>query len=178
MFGQESGDAHGEPCAGGFFLERAFPDGDDVPTEMAKLVFMESVAGLVCGDLGGPPCSAGFRQAEGWAVCVAVPKATVDEDDAAVFRQDDVGLAGEGSVERAVDGKAVAEAVEQRAESQFRRGVATVDARHDVGAFLRGEDIHHEGSIALEEGCAREKGGVVKRRGRIASGGRGFLRRS
>ncbi len=119
---------------------------------MAELVFVESVAGLVCGDLGGLPCSAGFWQAEGGAVCMTVPEATVDEDDAAVFRQDDVGLAGEGSVERTVDGEAVAEAVEQRAESQFRRGVAAVDARHDVGAFLGGEDIHHAGNIVLEEG--------------------------
>jgi hypothetical protein len=27
-----------------------------------------------------------------------------------------------------------------------------VDARHDVGAFLGGEDIHHAGNIVLEEG--------------------------
>ncbi len=40
-----------------------------------------------------------------------MPEAAVDEDDGAVFRQDEVGFAGEFSVFWAVDCEPVAEAV-------------------------------------------------------------------
>ena len=71
-----------------------------------------------------------------------VPEAAVDEDDGAEFRQDEVGFASEGLVFRAVHGESVAEAVEHRAHGEFRLGVASADARHDLGSLLRGEDVH------------------------------------
>jgi hypothetical protein len=36
-----------------------------------------------------------FRKAEERAILMPVPEAAVDEDDSLVFRQDDVGFAGE-----------------------------------------------------------------------------------
>lgn len=52
--------------------------------------------------------------------------------------------AGEGAVFRTVDGEAVAEAVEHRAQGQLRLGVAAADAGHDFRALFRGEYVHGE----------------------------------
>lgn len=59
------------------------------------------------------------------------------------YRQNDIGPAGEGFVFRTVHGEAVAEAVEHRAQGQLRFRVAPADARHDLGTFLRCEDVGH-----------------------------------
>jgi DNA-binding transcriptional LysR family regulator len=75
-------------------------------------------------------------------VFVAVPEAAVDEDDGAVFRQDEVGFARERLVFGSMDGEAVAEAVEHGAQGQLGLGIAPTDARHDLRALLRGEDVH------------------------------------
>ena len=71
-----------------------------------------------------------------------VPEAAVDEDDGVGFRQDKVGFSRQGLVFRAVHGEAVAEAVEHRAQGEFRFRVAPADAGHDLGSLLRGEDVH------------------------------------
>jgi hypothetical protein len=73
---------------------------------------------------------------------VAVPEAAVDKDDGAVFRQDEIGFAGQGFVFRPVDREAVAEPMEHRAHGEFGLGVAAADAGHDLGALLRSEDVH------------------------------------
>ena len=71
-----------------------------------------------------------------------MPEAAVDEDDGAVFRQDDVGPAGERFVLRAVDGEAVAEAVEHGSQGELGFGIPAADAGHDLAAFFRREDVH------------------------------------
>ena len=96
----------------GLFLQGTFPDGDDMPTEVAQGIFVSEIPGLIAFDLRFPEGAAGFRQAEVGTVFMAVPEATVDENDGAIFRQNEVGSAWEGSVFRAVDGEAVAEPVE------------------------------------------------------------------
>lgn len=103
---------------------------------------MDLVASAVSLDLAFPPCAAGFRQAEVGTVFVAMPEAPVNEDDGAVFWQDEIGLAGELLIFRAVDGEAVPEVVEHRAQGQLRLGVATPDAGHDLRALFRVEDVH------------------------------------
>lgn len=132
-----------EPEAGGAGAQRAFPDGDDVPALLAEGFFVAQVAGTVAVDLAFPPCAAGRGQAEGGTMLMPVPEAAVDEDHGAVFRQDDVGFSGKEYVFRAVDREAVAEPVEHRAQGEFRLGVAPADAGHDLGAFLRREDVGH-----------------------------------
>jgi hypothetical protein len=72
-----------------------------------------------------------------------VPEAAVDEDDRAVFRQDEVRFAGQGAVFRALDREAVAEAVEHRAQGEFRFRVASTDPGHHLGSLLGTEDIGH-----------------------------------
>ncbi len=103
---------------------------------------MADVAGLVSLDLGFPPIVVGFGETELGAVFVAVPEAAVDEDDGAVFGKDEVGPTGELFVFRAVDGEAVAEAVEHGAEDELGFCIAATDAGHDFGSLLRGEEVH------------------------------------
>lgn len=113
-----------------------------MPAHGEQGFFIPQIPGLVVGDFGRPPLRPRSRQAEGLAVLMTVPETAVHEDDGPVFRQDEVGLARERPVERAVDGEAIAHAVKNRAQGQFRLGVPATDARHDFGAFLRGEDVH------------------------------------
>ena len=72
-----------------------------------------------------------------------VPEASMHEDDGIVFRQDDVGFAGEGLVFGAVDGEPVAEAVEHGADHEFGFGVFPLDAAHHLGAFFLGPNVRH-----------------------------------
>jgi len=58
------------------------------------------------------------------------PEAAVDEDDGLVFREDDVRLAGEVFVFRAVDGEAVGEAVQEGAHGELGLRVAAADSAH------------------------------------------------
>ena len=147
-FAEQARQAGGEPLAVLRPSQRTFPDRDDMPARVAEGGFVVEVAGLVVLDLLPPPCAAGFRQAVVRAMLVPVPETTVDEDDGAVFRQDEVGLAGEQAVLRAVDGEAVGEAVEHGPQREFRFRVAPPDAGHDFGSFFRGEDVH--GGIKAE----------------------------
>lgn len=102
-----------------------------MPAEGADGVFVPEVAGLVALDLRLPEGVAGFREAEVGTVFMPVPETAVDEDDGTVFRQDQVGPAGERPVVRPVDREAVAETVEHGSQGEFRLGVATPDAGHD-----------------------------------------------
>lgn len=87
------------------------------------------VAVLVAGDFGRPEVGVGFGDRVVFAVFVAVPEAAVDEDDGAVFGEDDVGGAGE-----ALDVYSIAEAQvpEGVAQAQFRLCGGGMDLRHSV----------------------------------------------
>lgn len=111
----------------GFFLQSAFPDGDDVPASTEEIIFVSQVPGFVALDLRRPEGAAGFREAEVAAVFMSVPEATVDEDDGAVFRQDEVGFAGKGFVFWPVYRESVAKVVQHRAQGEFRLGVPATD---------------------------------------------------
>ena len=106
-----------------------------MPPEAKKCSFIPEIPGLVAFDFLFPPSVSRFRQAEVGAVLMPMPEAAVDEDDGAVFRQDEIGFTGEGFVARAVDREAIAEAVEHRTQRQFGFRVPTADARHDLRAF-------------------------------------------
>lgn len=84
-----------QPLGIAFRLHRAFPHRDHMPACIAQGGFVPQVAGLVSFNLAIPPCAAGFRESEVRAILMSVPEAAVDKDDGAVFRQHDVGFAGE-----------------------------------------------------------------------------------
>ena len=107
-----------------------------MPTGFPQGIFVPEIALAVAFYLLFPPSAARFRQAEVGAVLMPMPEAAVDEDDGAVFRQHEIGPAGEGFVARTVDREAVAEAVEHRTKSQFGFRVPPADAGHDLRAFF------------------------------------------
>ena len=134
----------GGHCRDGFreaaALEFAFPDDDDGPAFGFQLAPGVLVTLLVPCYLGGPEVGVGFGNRVVFAVFVAVPEAAVDEDDGAVFGEDDVGFAGEASV---VDAVAEAQAPEGFAEEQLRLGGGRVDGGHVLVALLWISVIRH-----------------------------------
>ena len=78
-----------------------------MPAAGEEVGLVAAVTGPVAMDLGQPPLAAGFGQAEGRAMWMAVPEAAVDEDRGLVFGQDEVGPAGQRAVERTIHGEAV-----------------------------------------------------------------------
>lgn len=123
-------------------FQSAFPDGDDMPAAIADFVFMTKIAGAVSFDLRLPPFGPALGNSEVRTVFMPVPEAAVNEDHRAVFRQHQIRATGKQAVERAVDGETIAKAVEHRTQGEFRLGIASPDAGHDLGALLRGEDVH------------------------------------
>ena len=107
-----------------------------MPAEIEKGSFIAKIACLVSLDLCRPPFGASAWYPCDPAVLMPMPEAAVDEDDGAVFRQDEIGFAGEGFVARTVDREAVAEPVEHRTQGQFGFRVPTADTRHDLRAFF------------------------------------------
>lgn len=96
--------------------EFAFPDGDDGPGEGVEALGVEFVAGDVAGDFLAPECFVGLGNDVLGATAVAVPEASVDENDGAVLGQDEIGGAGEPLV---VDPVAVATVPQFAADNPF-----------------------------------------------------------
>ena len=69
-----------------------------------------------------------------------VPEAAVDEDDSAIAREDQVGLAGQFAAVQAIT---IAEAVKAAADEQFGPGVLAPDAGHHTAAHLRTDHVGH-----------------------------------
>ena len=66
-----------KPTARFFRLEGAFPDGDDMPAELAEGVFVFEIARLVAFDLGFPGIDAGLWEAEVGTDFMSVPEEVV-----------------------------------------------------------------------------------------------------
>jgi len=80
-----------------------FPYTNDTPASASQRENITLIALLVGADFGFPEILSGLRQGEQMAV-MAMPEATMHEDDGAVFRQHYIGFAGE-----AADMQAIAE---------------------------------------------------------------------
>lgn len=70
---------------------------------------------------------------------MAVPKATVDENDASTLTENDVGASGEIGRMEAVT---VAETIEQPADQKFRSGIFPAHGGHRRASLLRRQTIH------------------------------------
>ena len=139
----QRGEALLQPRPGGNGSQRTFQYGNHMPAEFENGGFIAPVAFLVSLNLCRPPLSSRLWHLENPAILMPVPEAVVVEDDGAVFRQNDVGFAGEGFVLWAVDREAVGETVEHRAQDQFRLRFPPADAGQYLGALLRCEDVGH-----------------------------------
>ena len=115
-------------------IEFALPDDDDGPAFGFQLAPCVLVALPVPCYLGGPEVCVGLGNRVVFAVFVTVPEAAVDEDDGAVFGEDDVRFAGEASV---VDAVTEAQAPEGFAEEQLRLCGSGVNGSHVCMSLLR-----------------------------------------
>ena len=86
----------------GFLGEFTFPDSDDGPGEGVEALGIEFVTGDVAGNLFFPELGVGLWCDVLGAAAVAVPEAAVDEDDCAIFGEDEVGGAGEAFIVESV----------------------------------------------------------------------------
>lgn len=100
-----------------FAFQFAFPDGDYAPGEGFEALVVESVTFFVFPDLIHPEVGVGFGNRVVFAAVVAVPETSVDEDDRAVFWQNNIWSAGEGLD---IDTKAKTGAEERLAYLLFR----------------------------------------------------------
>ena len=98
------------------------------------------IAFLIPGYFRGPKFSVGLGDSIVRAVLVAVPEAAVDEDDGAVFGEDDVGFAGEAFV---VDAVAESQAPEGMTQLQLRLGGGGVDGGHVCMALFWSVIVRH-----------------------------------
>lgn len=124
----------------GFYL--AFPDGEDGVAEGAEGGGVARVALFVCGEFGLPEVAACGGQGGVAAALVLVPETAVDEDGDFVFRQYDVGRAGEVF---SMQTEAVALRVQELADGYFRLCVLPFHRSH-VAVSLFGRMLVHQPS--------------------------------
>lgn len=126
-----------EPAPSGGSSKRAFPDGDDMPAEIAKGCLVAKVAGTVAVDFGFPPRAARFRHAERSAMFMAMPETTVNKDHCVILRQDEIGPARQGTVQRTVHRETIAETVKHGTQRELGLCIPPTDLGHDLGALFR-----------------------------------------
>lgn len=122
-------------CLAAGLLQLALPDRPDGPPVGAELARDASIASSVSRDLFEPESAVGSRDAAAARAAVAVPEASVDEDDEPCVVDDDVGRAGE---RLDVAAMADAEPPQRGGEGELRRGVFRSHRPHDPAALRAG----------------------------------------
>jgi hypothetical protein len=74
---------------------------------------------------------------------MAMPETPMNEDHRPVFRQDNIRSAGKIAVKRAINGEAIAVAMQQSADDNLWFRVPSSYAGHHLGALFGREDIGH-----------------------------------
>ena len=108
-------------------FELALPHLDDVPTHTAELEAFGKVALAVTLDLGLPEVGARLGKNEVSATLVAVPEATVHEDDGTILAKHDVRCAGQAAD---VDTKTESLGKQIFTHQDLGLGVSAADAGH------------------------------------------------
>ena len=112
-----------------------------MPTEAAQLDAFFDVTLLVAFYFLFPEWGVALGYYKVFATLVAVPEASVDEDDCLVFAQYYVGGARQAFDIYAV---AVAMGMEVTAHNQLGFGVLALDARHALVPLLCGHSVCHD----------------------------------
>lgn len=117
-----------------------------MPAEEAELDTLLHVALAVALNLGLPEGGVGLGEDEVGAIFVAVPKASVDEDDGLVFAKHDVGCAGQ-----AFDVHPIAESAREEVAAHHHLGlrVSAADAGHASVALFRCQSVGHGGLFVV-----------------------------
>lgn len=116
----------------------ALPDHKDGPTERFELFYLRSVPVNISFELRQPVIEAGLWKLP-FGATVAMPKATVNENRLAISGQNDVGTTGKVFWMKA---EAVAEAMQNLPDDEFRLGVLLFDGLHDPSTLLWRSSIH------------------------------------
>lgn len=134
----------GEVATGG--LQLALPQDDGVPAEEAELDALLHVALAVALNLGSPEGGVCLGEDEVRAIFVAVPEASVDEDDCPVFSQYDVGRAGQ-----MLDVHPIAETAGEEVAAHHHLGlrIAATDALHASVALFGCQSVGHGGMLCI-----------------------------
>lgn len=111
----------------------------DPPAAPSQPRSVTPVAGDIIAELLQPECTSRGRSGSKAARVVAVPEASVDEDDHAKSRKNNVGLAGQLFV---VQAESVSHFVQQRPHHTFGTSVLAANTRHVVAALLRCQRVH------------------------------------
>src|SRR5579871_169962 len=121
--------------------ELAFPDGQHLPPPARERPLVPLIAHLVSLKLRYPEVQSGFREPRERASRVPVPEAAMHENNLPSQPEDEIRTARQIPVVKPV---AIAERVDKIADPQFRARVLGAHARHDFGAFLGRERVHHK----------------------------------
>ena len=123
------------------WFELTLPNDDCVPAEVAQLNTFFNVALFVALYLLFPELGVAFGRDKVAATFVSVPEAAVDEDDGAVFAQDNVGGAWQALDVYAV---AVAMGVQVTAHNHLGLGVLALDACHAPMPLFLSHSVCHD----------------------------------
>jgi len=133
---------HHVPClrSGGLGPQGAFPNCCNPPARFPKSGLNCCIPRNICIKLGRPKLGARRRNRGIAAACMAMPKATMHEDDGSVLRHHDVRRAGNTL---RVKAKTKAKRMQGPTQRQFGPRVLSTDPRHHAGAGLAVEDVCH-----------------------------------
>ena len=126
------------------WFELTLPNDDCVPAEVTQLNAFFNVALFVALYLLYPELGVAFGHDKVAATFVSVPEAAVDEDDGAVFAQDNVGGAWQALDIYAV---AVAMGVQVTAHNYLGLGVLALDACHAPMPLFLSHSVCHDKTI-------------------------------
>src|SRR5260370_12888972 len=122
-------------------LQLAFPDGQHLPALPRERSLVPLVSLAITFQFRGPEVDAGFGHARQNAIGVAMPEASMYEDNLAPRPEYEVGTARKSPRVQSV---AIAEREDNLADSQLRARVLRAHSRHDFRPFLWRERVHHK----------------------------------
>lgn len=108
----------------------ALPYDDHAPTQGFELLLLNGVPRDVGFKLLTPEVGTGCGCGGESATGMAMPKASMDEDDRAPTGQDNVGATGEGAIRRTADREAKSQPVENASDDELGLRVAKPHALH------------------------------------------------
>ena len=121
------------------FFDFTFPDDDDAPSCGFQIGVFLLVTGDIAFEFLGPKFDVGFGHCCDFAAFVAMPEASVDENDGMPFWKDDVGMTRQF---RGMQSVSEAQRMEVVAHDNLRLRVFRADFAHGGAALFWREGVH------------------------------------
>ena len=116
-----------------------FPDNDDAPTGGLQGRLFLFIAGDIAVEFRRPKFDVGFRHGRDFAAFMAMPEASVDENDGVPFWENDVGVPWQFGRMNAVT---KTQRMEVMAHDNFRLRVLRADFAHGGATLFWCEGVH------------------------------------